>query len=160
MAPQFTLVARAGPRTLALNHRFLSSNCGRGQWEIRQRRWGKPSAPLAGLRCESVGSVWDKTALISKATNCSVINNRGPGDACRLEAKRRNIGHGGTGGGSKDKAGPRVADQSTRFASAAVQDLFPAPPIYKAPTGTQNTYSVVPAWGKCSNPSRGPQSWP
>lgn len=160
MAPQFTLVAIAGPRTLVLNHRFLSSNCGRGQWEIRQRRWRKPSAPPAGLRCESVGSVWDKTALISKATNCSVINNRGPGDACRLGAKRRNIAHGGTGRESKDEAGPCAAEQSTRFASATIQDLFPAPPTYKAPTGTQSTYSVVPACGKCSKPSRGPQSWP
>jgi len=46
---------------------------------------------LAGLRCESVGSVWDKTALISKATNGSVTNSRGPGAACRLEAERKNV---------------------------------------------------------------------
>lgn len=119
-APQFTLVAIAGPRTLVLNHRFLSSDCGRGQWEIRQRRWGKPSAPPAGLRCESVGSVWDKTALISKATNCSVINNRGPGDACRLGAKRRNIAHGGTGRETEDEAGPVLLSRAL---------LLPVPPF-------------------------------
>lgn len=67
--------------------------------------WGKPSAPLASLHCETVGSVWDKTALISKATNCSIINNRGPGGACRLEAERKNVLQGGTGGPSEDEAG-------------------------------------------------------
>lgn len=60
---------------------------------------------------------------------------------------------------TEDEAGPCAAEQSTPFASATVQDLFPAPPTYKASTGTQSTYSVVSACGKCSKPSRGPQSW-